>query len=362
MNNFVKKISTMLVLISLCSGGLIACKEKPQDKPDNSTKVEQDLEENKEAEESKKPEVKPEENYKKPQENKEEQEEIIIFEKVRSLTAVVTAKSLNVRKEPDINSQKVNTLIKDTIIVVTQKTSNGWYLVMLDGKELGFVSTQYVKFQNEFTRYLIKDVKVNDSMVIKKGEKIKVIGVINNMLEGKYKDVTFPIDTNSMSVNKPVEKQVEKPVIKEENVIGSYTTYYDANVKGRSENIRLASKAICINLKKGEEFVWSKVVGQASSDKGYKQAPVFSGGQVVQGVGGGVCQVSTTLYNAALDAGLKITERHQHSMPVSYVPAGKDATVAYGSLDFRFINTSDSTIKIVGNANNGTLTVKILKL
>lgn len=345
MNNFMKRIITTIILISMYAGGLVACSNDNIETENNSNKVE--VEETEEV-------------------NVEPEVEKITFEKVDSKTAVVMAKNLNVRKEPNVNSTKVATLIKNTIVVITEKSSNGWYFVVLDGKELGYVAGNYIKKQDVFFRYLIKDIQIEGAHLVKKGEQVKISGTKNNKLIAKHSGVTFEIDTNSISTLKPETKPQNKPEESdnqnvEGEVIGSYTTYYNQNQTGRSENIRLAAKTINITLEPGQEFKWSEVVGQATSAKGYKPAPIFVGNKVVQGTGGGVCQVSSTLYNAVLQANLKVTERHKHSLPVSYVPSGKDATVSYGSLDFRFINNKDYSIKIAATAGNGSVTVKILK-
>ena len=112
-------------------------------------------------------------------------------------------------------------------------------------------------------------------------------------------------------------------------------------------------------LRSGEEFSYNKVVGARTVAAGYKNAKIYSAGQVVDGLGGGICQVSSTLYNAALLANLEITERRNHQFVTSYVEAGRDATVVYGSTDFKFKNTRKYPIRIVATAKNGILTMTI---
>ena len=133
--------------------------------------------------------------------------------------------------------------------------------------------------------------------------------------------------------------------------------------ENRNTNLKVASKAINgIVLKPGQTFVWSKVVGQATYAKGYKDAIVFVGNGQQLGTGGGICQVSSTLYQAARKAKLKIIERHEHSLPVSYTTKGNDATVAYGSKNFIFKNNKSYSIKILMYANGSSTTCKIYKL
>ena len=111
--------------------------------------------------------------------------------------------------------------------------------------------------------------------------------------------------------------------------LSSYTTYYDANDRGRVENIRIAAGLIDGIIVQGYgEFSFNKTVGRRTEDAGFRQAKIIQNGEYVQGVGGGVCQVSTTLYNAALKSGMKITEFHPHSLRVSYVPPSRDAMVS----------------------------------
>lgn len=143
--------------------------------------------------------------------------------------------------------------------------------------------------------------------------------------------------------------------------LSKYTTIYDAGNKNRASNIALASKTINdIVLLPGEVFSYNGTLGNTTKEKGYKQGGAYVGGKVVQAYGGGICQVSTTLYNAVLYANLEIVERYNHSYPVSYVPAGRDATVAYGGKDFKFKNSRKYPIKISANAKNGVVSICIL--
>jgi len=130
-------------------------------------------------------------------------------------------------------------------------------------------------------------------------------------------------------------------------MITSAVTNASSSSKNRLANIKLALEMIdgtC--LKPGETFSFNGVVGQRTKDRGFKVATAYSSGTVVEEVGGGICQVSTTLFNAAVKADLEIVERHNHSLTVSYVDRGKDAAVNWGSQDLRFTNTSGDNIYI----------------
>jgi vancomycin resistance protein YoaR len=131
-------------------------------------------------------------------------------------------------------------------------------------------------------------------------------------------------------------------------LIASAVTNASSSSKARLTNITLAISSINgTKLEPGDEFSFNETVGKRTADRGYQMAPAFSGGEVTEELGGGICQVSTTLFNAAVKSNLEITERHAHSMPVSYVDKGKDATVNWGSQDLKFKNTSGSTIYIM---------------
>jgi vancomycin resistance protein YoaR len=109
----------------------------------------------------------------------------------------------------------------------------------------------------------------------------------------------------------------------------------------------------------GETFSFNQVVGKRTVEDGYKDAKIYENGKVVDGLAGGICQISSTLYNAVLLANLEIVERTNHSYTSSYVPAGRDATVVYGVKDFQFKNTRSYPIKIEGTVSSGIVTFKI---
>ena len=110
----------------------------------------------------------------------------------------------------------------------------------------------------------------------------------------------------------------------------------------------------------GETFSFCNTVGKATTAKGYQEADIYVNGKKKKGLGGGNCQVSTTLYNAVLKVtGLEVVERHQHSNHVPYIQDGKDAAVAYGSYDFKFKNNTEKTIKIVMENTTQNVTAKI---
>lgn len=143
--------------------------------------------------------------------------------------------------------------------------------------------------------------------------------------------------------------------------LGTATTIYDSTNINRSTNIDIACEKINRTiLEPGETFSFNKVVGERTAKSGFKEALIYTGGEVDYGLGGGICQISSTLYNAVLKANLDIVERKNHSMTVSYLPVGQDASVSYGSVDFKFTNSRSYPIKIVATANTGVITISIL--
>ena len=144
------------------------------------------------------------------------------------------------------------------------------------------------------------------------------------------------------------------------NLLSTFSTKYDITNKNRSNNLELsAGKINGTILMPGEEFSYNKVVGERTIAAGYKEAKIYSAGKIVDGLGGGICQISSTLYNAALYANLEITSRRNHQFTTSYVGAGLDATVVYGSTDFRFKNNRKYPVKIVTQVKNGIAKIDI---
>ncbi|GLX67956.1 VanW family protein [Paenibacillus glycanilyticus] len=145
-----------------------------------------------------------------------------------------------------------------------------------------------------------------------------------------------------------------------EKAIGNYVTYYNSNNKNRSHNISLAAKAISNTVVfPGETFSFNKTVGQRTVEKGYLSAGVIVRGELSEGVGGGICQVSSTLYNAIDSAGLKIVQRYSHSRHVPYVMPGRDATVSWDGPDFMFQNQYNQPVLIRAYAGSGRVFVSV---
>lgn len=142
--------------------------------------------------------------------------------------------------------------------------------------------------------------------------------------------------------------------------LATFTTRYDVSDVDRSTNLRIACQKINGKVVlAGDTFSYNQALGKRTEAAGYKNGKVYEAGQVVDGIGGGICQISSTLYNTALLANLDIVERRNHQFVTSYVPAGRDATVVYGVTDFKFKNTRKYPVRIVASANNGIATISM---
>ena len=142
--------------------------------------------------------------------------------------------------------------------------------------------------------------------------------------------------------------------------LSTFTTNYGTSDVNRNTNIALAAKSInSVVLMPGETFSYNDLIGECSTRTGYKAATIYMNGELSTGIGGGICQVSTTLYNAVLRANLEIVERKNHSLGVTYVPSGQDAMVSIGSQDFKFKNNRDYPIKVVAFVGTGSITCQI---
>jgi vancomycin resistance protein YoaR len=142
--------------------------------------------------------------------------------------------------------------------------------------------------------------------------------------------------------------------------IAQFTTVFPGSGEGRVHNIRSTAETIHdLILKPDEVFDYGKVIQETTKRVGYRNAPVIFNGKIVPGIGGGICQVSSTLYNAVLRSGLEIVERRNHSLPVKYVPLGQDATFSDGYINFKFRNTTGHHLLIRTSTTSSSVTVKL---
>ena len=119
----------------------------------------------------------------------------------------------------------------------------------------------------------------------------------------------------------------------------------------------------CITIHAGESFSFNSIVGKSTTSKGYQEADVIINGEKKQGLGGGNCQVSSTIYNAVLQtSGLVVTERHPHGKPVAYVEKDHDAAISYGSMDLKFRNDTGYDIKLYVSSDDSYVSVRIVRI
>ena len=299
----------VITVITLCS-----CTTIKENKTNDNPQIEQEKIEEEEQEETKKKE-----------------EEFFYFAK--------TTTDVNVRKTPFISdSNKITVVSKGTIFELLEEINGEWTRVKVDN-EIAYIASEYLE-NTSILKYHIETFKKQYIVAESELEYILSTGV--KVPKYNFLD-TYPVDKLIF------EKKSE------------FSTHFEDVESGRRNNLIVASETINGTIiLPGEEFIWSEVVGSTTREKGYAEANIYVGQEVTKGLGGGVCQISTTLYNTAVKLnGMTITERHQHSMPVSYVESGMDATVADGLLDFRFRNDLDDPIKIVGFIENGTVTMEI---
>lgn len=201
----------------------------------------------------------------------------------------------------------------------------------------------------------------------KEGATFEVINEVNGLDFDKEEAKSLYIALKPGETAK-VDLKVTEPKIKVadlgdvlfKTLIATYTSKYDTSDKNRVTNLEVAANR-CNNtvLYPGDEFSYNKALGHRTTANGYKMGNSFAGGKVVQTIGGGICQVSSTLYNAVLRAGLTITDRTAHGMYVQYVPQSTDATVVDNAIDFKFRNDRKYPVKIVTTCENGVMTASI---
>ncbi|GAA0863125.1 VanW family protein [Paraclostridium tenue] len=187
----------------------------------------------------------------------------------------------------------------------------------------------------------------------KKVNKVKLKETIYDMIVNKnLSDISIPVDITNPKISTENVNSINA-------VLGQFSTTFN-HTTSRGSNINIAGKSTSNKLiMPHDEFSYNKSTGSRTWHNGYKTAKVIIGGKYVDGEGGGVCQVSTTIYNAALISGMDITEVHNHTFASRYAPIGRDAAVSYGYTDFKFQNPLKHPIYIKNIVNNGVITSKI---
>lgn len=292
---------------------------------------------------------------------------------------------LNVRLEASSNSKILGKLYLNDCVEIVENIDN-WYKIKY-GDSYAYVHSSYIK--NEPIPIFYDDVPASD---------LKNSNIAN--LEVKYigylseKAAAYPLKSSKRNCYIPsgpiavFSLQGEYVIIAKartllririsdfdsivaldsnadactEPVVAAYTTFFSTSNSNRVNNIELGAEAMKTLLAPGDQYSFNGVVGKRSPEKGYKLANAYRGQEIIQDYGGGVCQLSSTLYAAVrLNPNFEVTQRYVHSMEVDYLPIGMDATVNWNNRDIRFINNYPFNVYVNTYINNGMLTIVLQK-
>jgi vancomycin resistance protein YoaR len=308
----------------------------------------------------------------------------------------------NIDLEVNYNEEALEKIITDTSVEIPGIVQEYTYsieddeLIVNKGKDGIAMETEKVKNQiideiTDFSKDISEEITI--SVIDKKAESIDIEKIYNEIYtepqDAYIIEDPFQVIVDKDGIDFAISMEEAKALFqedKEEYIIplkvtkasktvsdlGSkafpdqlsiFTTRYDAGNTDRTTNLSIACQKINgYVIQPGETFSYNQVLGKRTVENGYKEAAIYTNGGVENGIGGGICQISSTLYNAVVSANLDIVERHNHSFITSYVEAGKDATVSYGSLDFKFKNTRKYPVKIEAYIKSGVATVAVYGL
>lgn len=218
------------------------------------------------------------------------------------------------------------------------------------------VNAEFVKISR--TEYEIKPHQMG--LKLDRSKLMEIVSYVESRDNQEYEEIILPVEFIAPELT---ESDLKAQLFRD--TLSSFTTYFRTdgeNNYNRSINIGLAAESIDGTiLLPGETFSFNEVVGPRTAAKGYRTAHIFVAGRITDGTGGGVCQVSTTLYNAVLRANLEVTERHNHMFAVGYVPLGHDAAVSYGYADLVFKNTTAYPLRInAAVLSDNSLNIRII--
>ena len=311
------------------------------------------------------------------------------------LFTLIGKKDINV--EMTINEEATRKIIEDTganlpgVVIESSYYIEGENLIITKGKEGIKIDTEglLTKIKERLDDIAIQNDYIEIPVTTKTPEPIDVDKIhsevykeMKNSYYTKYpfeihrevEGVDFNVDEVKAMIAQEdkeeytVKLTITKPTVTVNDIgteafpdkLGTCTTRYDERDTDRTTNLKLACQKLNNQVVlAGETFSYNKTLGERTIAAGYKNAKVYENGQVVDGIGGGICQISSTLYNAIVDANLETVERRNHQFVTSYIAAGKDATVVYGMTDFKFKNTRTYPIKIIATAQNGIATISI---
>lgn len=312
------------------------------------------------------------------------------FEIIRTMT-----KGKNIKLEFEYNDKILTGLIEEISLSIPDAVEEPSYSIegdklhIVKGKEGKTINKESLKTAiEEILNNFNKEMKIDLDIINKKPEEIDIEKIYNEVYK-EPKDAYYTKDPFTIYPHEDgikfnlddakeilkddkeeyeIKLEITQPKVKTgdlgteafPDLLSTYSTKYDAGLASRTNNMVLAMRSLDgVVVNPGEVFSYNKTLGQRTKAKGYQEAGGYAGGRVVQLVGGGICQVSSTLYNAALYANLEIVERYNHMFNTIYAGAGRDATVSYGTLDFKFKNTRKYPIMIKTSIGSGICKISI---
>lgn len=311
---------------------------------------------------------------------------------------VISGEYVNIRKEPNTTSEILRVFYRNTIISAKKCWDEDWYKVCLDDSSYGYAYAEYVSTISDSDVEIYKEYQIVskddlygvitgdlENIYFLPNENSNVVAVYrkNDLVElvGKTKNNWFMLWNNgnvayinSSNVNilsedeyKNFQSTPTKIAYDESTctLIGSYSTYYYNPESNRSFNLEKAADFLNgMSIIHGCTFNWCRDMGPCGKDEGYLGATEIVNGEYVEGYGGGICQVSSTLCAAIIDSGsdIELIDRNRHAIPQSYIPEELDATVSYPDCNFIFKNNNTYDILILTNHDGYELNVSIYKI
>lgn len=309
------------------------------------------------------------------------------FGKINIEPHITLDKQLLTKNLEDISTQLPDTVMQSSYYI------EGNELIITSGKEGNVVDVNPTieAIKNSISTFSALDTPVEIVTKIQQPDEIDVEKIYNEVhkdpVDAYYTKEPFAVYPSENGIDFKISLEEAKALItaekKEEysiplsiiepnvttNMIGTeafpdllstFSTKYAASNTNRTTNLTLAANKVNGTvLMPGETFSYNKVVGARTISAGYKEAPIYVEGRVEDGLGGGICQITSTLYNAVVYANLEITQRTNHQFVPSYVTASRDATVVYGSIDFQFKNNRNYPIKLVCSVSGGVANFQI---
>ena len=256
----------------------------------------------------------------------------------------------NLTKEEAINYINENITPSDIQLNYDGETN----IISLDEIDLKYNTSEVVDEAYNYTKTDSGNISASSATIGKELDIAATKESIYDAIKNKdYKAIDLKVNIKQPKINTEAAKSVN-------TLLAEFSTKFSSNDSNRVTNIVLSAKATSdVLLMPGEEFSYNNLTGKRTKSNGYKDAPVIINGKLEQDVGGGVCQVSSTLFNSVLYSGLDVTSRRNHSLKSSYVSIGRDAMVSDGGSDFRFKNPYSHPVYIKNTVSNGVITSKI---